>query len=619
MCGISGFLHNNVMDLKVLKRMNSTIGYRGPDSSGYYLKTTKNGRQLGLAHNRLSILDLSVQGNQPMFSPSKNIVIIYNGEIYNFFSIKEELQALGYRFTSKTDTEVILYAYQEWGIDCIQRFNGMFAIALYDFTIDTLYLIRDRMGVKPLYYYFDGENIAFASELKPIMEYPLFSKELDFESINMYLHHQYITAPNTIFNNTYKLSPGNYLAVSNESIQQTCYWQVKNHLPSIDELSEYEYVSALDSLLLDSVKLRMLSDVPIGSFLSGGIDSSLITAVMQKHSSKPVKTFTIGFKDSPSDESMYARQISKYLGTEHHEEFFTNDNLTQLIEQIPVYYDEPFADNSQLPTMMVSQIAKKTVTVVLTGDGGDELFCGYNRYFVARQRHKHLKYYRALSKLIQFIPMHRLVLNSQLNPDKSRIFHLTSDESIINADYLCSGDYLRDFTPLQYNFNNKYFSIPSAANNILDKFMLRDMVTYLPDDILTKVDRASMRSSIETRTPLLDYRIVEFALGLPINYKYRNGVRKHALKQVLSKYIPNHLVDRPKTGFAMPTSKWLREELKVHTDRLLNPQYIIKQGIFNPDITSNILHVFKNKPNKYVDKLVWTLLIFQLWHERYMD
>jgi len=449
MCGICGFFHKKELQEKVLYNMNQTICNRGPDDEGYYLNKTQKDFQIGLAQKRLSVIDLSPLGHQPMFNSDKNIIVAYNGEIYNFQDIRSLLIERGYIFKSNTDTEVIIYAFKEWGIDCIHQFNGMFAIALFDKMKDELYLIRDRMGIKPLYYYYNGQGIVFASELKPIMAYPYFQKEINFHALNMYLHHQYITAPHTIFKNTFKLNPGCYLTYKNGEIRVIEYWSVENkfiHRKIEDNKTEKEYIDDLEKLLTDSVRLRMISDVPIGGLLSGGIDSSLVAALMKKNSSKTVKTFTIGFDEDKYNEANYAKEVSKYLGTEHYEEYLSVSRVKKLIEQIPIYYDEPYADSSQLPTMLVSEMVKKHATVSLSGDGGDELFCGYGRYDAAIRLQKYKGIAKGLFIVNKIIPLKSLWMKSNCNRKFIKLFYLHNDQSIINADYLCTKDYMKDIT-----------------------------------------------------------------------------------------------------------------------------------------------------------------------------
>ncbi|TCO78830.1 asparagine synthase (glutamine-hydrolyzing) [Marinisporobacter balticus] len=621
MCGICGFFHKKQIEDKVLYDMNQTIHYRGPNDEGYYMKSLKNNFQIGLAQKRLSIIDLSPLGHQPMFSQDETIIVVYNGEIYNFQGIKDILLEKGYFFKSNTDTEVIIYAYQEWGIDCIHQFNGMFAIAIFDKRKDELYLIRDRMGVKPLYYYYNQQDIVFASELKPIMKYPFFHKEINMNALNMFLYHQYIVAPHTIFKNTYKLKPGCYLLYKNGQISEVEYWSVNDKFGNEkikDWKGEKKYIQELDDLLTDSVKLRMISDVPVGGFLSGGIDSSLIMTLMQKVSSNPVQSFTIGFEEDNYNEALYARKVAKYLGTNHHETYLPVNKAKELIEKLPIFYDEPFADSSQLPTMLVSKIAKQNVTVSLSGDAGDELFCGYSRYDNILKFKKYKIFSKYLNGIDTVLPLKNFLVKSNFNRKYIKLFNLNSDEAIINSDYLTFKDKYKNITSSPFNLESKYFNILDLSDNIQQKHMLQDLITYLPDDILTKVDRASMSATLEARTPFLDYRVVEYALNMPHNMKYKNGCKKYILKELLYRYIPKELVDRPKMGFGVPIYKWLHDDFKRYGKNYFDRDFIKEQGIFNYQEIDKIVNQFNNKQNPNVDKLMWTLIVFQMWYDEYM-
>jgi asparagine synthase (glutamine-hydrolysing) len=549
-----------------------------------------------------------------MFSFDKNIIVSYNGEIYNYKEIKRRLKMKDYKFKSETDTEVIIYAYKEWGIDCIKQFNGMFAISIYDKLNDILYLVRDRMGIKPLYYYKKGNDLVFGSELKPIMKYPFFKKSINFNSLNMFLHHGYITAPNTIFKNTYKLNPGSYLKIENNNIEEMSYWDIKNKFINRNVANKKEkfYIKELDKIITDSIDKRMISDVSLGAFLSGGIDSSLVVSIMQKLSSKPVNTFTIGFNEDKYNEAHHAKRVANHLGTNHHELYLPITKAQELIEQIPIYYDEPFADSSQLATMLVSRLAKKNVTVSLSGDGGDELFCGYNRYNKVLK----LKKYKILSYFFQFFKDDDL---GEINRKLLKLKFLNKDNNIVNSDYLASEFFLNNLIKQPFKFESKYFDILNLTSDIQEKNMLQDLITYLPDDILTKVDRASMAYSLESRTPLLDHRIVEFAFNLPHNLKYKNSNLKYILKKLLYKYIPKKIVNRPKQGFGVPIYDWLRNDLDNYVNYYLSEEFIYKQKIFNYEEVVKLVKRFKNNQSLYVDKLVWNIIVFQLWYKKYIS
>lgn len=636
MCGICGFIYKDRVDGSRLKEMNDTINYRGPNSEGYFLDNYNKEYQIGMAHKRLAILDLSLLGHQPMYSDNKDIVVIFNGEIYNFYKIKSELKKIGYQFKSNSDTEVIVKSYQEWGIDCVKRFNGMFAISIYDRKTNDFYLIRDRMGVKPLYYHVNNKGIIFASELKPIIKHPDFKKEINLDALSLYLYHGYITAPYSIFKNTYKLEPGKILKFNDGKIESSIYWSVENSFNNrkIEMKSEEEWRTELDDLLTDSIKDRMISDVPLGAFLSGGIDSSLVVSIMQKISNDPVKTFTIGFDEPKYNEAAHAKKVAAHLGTEHHELYLPIKKAEELIPDIPVFYDEPFADSSQLPTMLVSQLARDHVTVALSGDGGDELFCGYGRYDTIIRLEKFIKYSKVANQIPFFKNIVQLVTS---NSKYTQFFELINKDSIINSGYLNFINNYRLIKNYNSKFEEKYQSIMKNAENLQEKHMLQDMVTYLPDDIFTKVDRASMCVSLEARPPLVDdHRILEFSLTIPHTLKYKEGIKKYILKELLYKYVPKEIIDRPKMGFGIPIYEWLKNDLSHLIEKYLSQEYIEKQHIFqwkevekikkrfynrsclNKVLPKNISKKYKLYKDGYVDRTIWHILVFQLWYQEYI-
>ena len=619
MCGICGYSSNKSLGKQLLKKMNDTIAYRGPNDEGYYIDNVE-GREIGLAHRRLSILDLSALGKQPMISDDENIVVVFNGEIYNFLEIKEELIRKGYIFNSTTDTEVIVNGYKEYGIDVIKKFNGMFAIAILDLRDKSLYLIRDHIGIKPLYYYYDKDNFIFGSELKPLMAYPEFKKEIDMNSLDTYLYHGYITGEKSIFKNTFKLLPGHYLKLKNNKIDIKEYWSIEENFKNreIKNFSEIEWKKKIKEHLEKSIKDRMISDVPIGAFLSGGIDSSLVVSVMQSLSKEPIKTFTIGFKDAEYNEAQYAKKIAEYLGTDHTEYYLESNEVKKYIEDIPLYYDEPFADSSQLPTMLVSKLAKDKVTVTLSGDGGDELFCGYSKY----QKYKIFKKYQKISKILDKF-FKEIIKN--LNSKYTYSLYFNEDNNLINYGYLNYLNYESILKKQSKHYNEKrYFKLNNLTNNIQEKAMLRDMITYLPDDILTKVDRASMAFSLESRAPFIDdYKFIELSFKIKHDLKYKAGIKKYILKELLYEYLPKELVDRPKQGFCIPMNKWLKGDLRYLIDKYLSDEYIVKQDIFNLEDIKNIKKIFINKENKVYKGLllegcIWHIIVFQLWYDKYI-
>ncbi|MFB5283684.1 asparagine synthase (glutamine-hydrolyzing) [Peribacillus sp. Hz7] len=622
MCGICGFITKEPYNLNILEKMNNTLIHRGPDDNGTVI-FKKDEFYFGLAHRRLSILDLSEMGHQPMHSDDSNISIVFNGEIYNYLELRKELSAIGYRFRSNTDTEVIIYAYQEWGTDCFNRLNGMFAIAIYDHSKNELILARDRMGKKPLYYYHKGGHFVYASELKAIMKYPAFVKEIRKDVISGYLYHQYISAPNTIFKDTFKLEPGTFLVWKNNTINIQKYWDIIDKYRDLSNKLITDYKQAkfeLNNLLIDSVSKRMISDVPLGSFLSGGIDSSLVTAIAQSVSDKPIKTYSIGFEDPKYDESTFANEIADYLGTQHTVMEINTDDMVNLVESIPYYYDEPFADASQIPTMLVSQLAKRDVTVVLSGDGGDELFCGYNMYGKLPVVQKLDRYGEVLHYFLEETKMKKLNLNDKF-PSSVRAVVLNREE--------------RTKTQLLYH---KLDDLPNKlvrgkSSEVLfydeDKFpldnwqmrrMLLDMQNYLPEDILTKVDRASMKYSLEARCPILDYRIIEYSFQLPHDFKYYKGSKKRILKDLVYDYIPSRLLDRPKRGFGVPIETWLRTSLGYDLKKFSDRTAIMKQGIFEYEVLSELISkLYVNKSTDLENRVIWSFYVFQSWYREYIE
>ncbi len=621
MCGIAGFVDfAKRCDRSILKSMTDVLERRGPDDRGYSFSEGKN-CQIGLGHRRLAILDLSPNGHQPM--AFDDLEIVYNGEVYNYREIREELIDLGYTFSSDSDTEVVLKAFHKWGVAAVSKCNGMFAFAIYKRNSNTLYLVRDRLGIKPLYYYQDDKAFLFSSELKSFFKFPGFQKKISNGSLNLFLCHGYITAPHSIFENTFKLEPGSYLEfdLSTHEITEQSFWSIQDVYRNrvVTGASEDTVVQDFDDLLTEAVEYRMVSDVPIGSFLSGGYDSSLVSAVMQKLSPHPVDTFTIGFEDAQFDEAQYAKRIAGHLGTSHHELYLPIGKVEGLIETIPEYYDEPFADSSQLPTMLVSKFAREKVTVALSGDGGDELFCGYGRYdgVLKYQKYKIIGVLsRLLGKCIGETPGRGKLLQMI-----QRFKALDSDNNIINYTYLNCQTLIRGLVldgPTK--LENRYFDILDLSQNIQEKYMLQDIITYLPDDILTKVDRASMAYSLEARLPLLDYRVVEFSMNVPHDLKYKNGRKKYLLKKLAHRYIPQSLLDRPKHGFGIPVSKWLKSDLKYLVEKHLHVETIARQGVFDPLKVQQIVSgFFRGDQGPVIDRLVWHLMVFQMWYAKYMD
>lgn len=619
MCGIAGFYDGaKKSNLLVLQSITDVLSHRGPDDKGYFFES-KRDFNIGLGHRRLSIQDLSSLGHQPM--RFDNLSISYNGEIYNFKEIRDVLIQYHYTFQSNSDTEVILKAFHKWGLEAIQSFNGMFAMALFNHQTNQLFLIRDRIGVKPLYYYVHNKTVVFSSELKSILKFPGFQKGINWEALYSYLYHGYIAAPLSIFENVYKLRPGHYIKIENGEVNITSYWSIEEQVVQRkirEHISEDEALEELNHLVTSSVNYRMIADAPIGTFLSGGYDSSLVSAIMQKNSSKPIKTFTIGFEEKPYNEADNAKAIARHLKTDHHEIYFPISAATELIGNIPLYFDEPFADSSQLPTLLVSRFAKEQVDVILSGDGGDELFCGYSNYDLDLLYQNYIGVSSFLKKINDVIPLKHIA--TSFNKKWDKFFFINSPDNIINLEYLRSTQHIKGLIkdiPLKINQN--YFKAARLSDNIQEAHMLQDMLIYLPDDIMTKVDRATMSVSLEGREPLLDYRLFEFAFSIPHHLKYNNGNKKYLLKKLAHKYIPDKLLDKPKTGFSIPINKWLKKDLSFLIKEYLSQNYIYKQGIFDYNKLFKLIRHFNlEEKNGMATKIIWNLIVFQLWYESYI-
>lgn len=644
MCGICGFISNRIISHDALQRMNDTMIHRGPNDSGVEIYPYAGDRSIGLAQRRLSILDLSALGHQPMTSVGGDVTVVFNGEIYNYRDLQKELT--DYPFKSSCDTEVILAAYLKWGIDFVNRLNGMFAIALYDRRSSDLYLIRDRIGKKPLYYWIDGDNIIFGSELKPIMACPGFVGRIDRRVLVRYLCQQYIDAPYTVFQDVFKLEPGAVLHYSDGKTEVRKYWdlarvyekQVAEPVTSFDEAKV-----GLKAQLQAAVRRRMISDVPLGTFLSGGYDSSLVTALMAEASEVPVKTFSIGFSDPAYDESPYAEAVAKHLGTDHTSVIIDEKQMLDLVDSIPQYYDEPFADSSQIPSMLVAELAKKDVTVVLTGDGGDEFYCGYNIYQKVHEA-QFLDGLGGIAYGIGRLPIGHgrclmdiypfSVRTIAKNRDRQTKTQLSSDyyvkvaygfllgSEMTEAAYEKSqriGKALEDFLPAKTPVEERY-----PVSDWTVKRMLLDMEYYLPSDILTKVDRSTMKYSLEGRCPLLDRDVMEYSFRIPQKYKLYKGDKKHILKSIADDYIPQDLLDRPKKGFSVPIDKWLRGPLRDRLGGVSQPEYLKQQGLFDSSYVSSYIQDYLSTGDagpgtgRNPSGIVWAFFVFQMWWEKYL-
>ena len=630
MCGICGYVSRKNITIEELKKMNDTIYHRGPDDSGEEIYPLSGGRSVGLAQRRLSIQDLSPLGHQPMHSKDKRLSVIFNGEIYNFLELREELS--DYTFLSHCDTEVIIAAYLKWGISCVDKFNGMFAICIYDREDDSIYLVRDRIGKKPMYYELDGEDIYFASELKPLMSRPGFPKTIRKDIVTRYLYQQYINAPDTIFENIYKLEPGSILHYQNGRVKTWKYWDIKKVYHKMQENPVTDYAQAkaeLKELLKKSVASRMISDVPLGAFLSGGYDSSLITAIAQEHSKEPVKTFSIGFHEEKYNEAKYASEVAKHLGTHHTELYISEKEMFDMVESIPKYYDEPMADSSQIPSMLVAELAKRDVTVVLSGDGGDEFFCGYNVYEKVKQA-QGLDILGGMAHGICNLPgLKQIGLEDKLpfqvrviagNRNKETKTQFGAGNYSVCANKMVLGEGL----PCHYEIESSY-----QVKDWQIRRMLLDMDTYLPGDILCKVDRATMKYSLEARCPIMDRDVMEYSFRMSHNLKYEktnafHGNKKRILKDIAYDYIPRELLDRPKVGFSVPLDKWLRGPLREQLLAMTDRDYLIQQGIFDGEYVPKMIREYLSTGDggsgtgRNYSRLVWAFFVFQQWYGYYM-
>ncbi len=604
--------------------MNDTMYHRGPDDHGASLYPAGEGYYVGMAQRRLAIMDLSPLGHQPMESEDGRVVVVFNGEIYNFNRLKEELS--DYPFVSTCDTEVILAAYQRWGISCIEKLNGMFAIAIFDRKEDTLYLIRDRIGKKPLYYWIKGGNLVFASELKPIMKCPGFDAPIRKEVISRFLYHQYICEPDSIFEGVSKVCPGEVVSFRHGQVKKHQYWDIKKIYKEKKGTFSGTYEEAEEQLLTlikGAVRDRLVADVPVGTFLSGGYDSSIVTAIAQQISNAPVKTFSIGFYEEKYNEAEYAKEVANYLGCDHTELYVSEQDLLGMVDSLPVYYDEPFADSSQIPSMLVAKLAREKVTVALSGDGGDEFFCGYQTYKRVRQAQLLDAVGAAAGAfgnafhIMDKYPFKLRVIAGNRNREAKTQFAVGNYRKAAEAMVL----YPESGNPISclYEFESRY-----GERNWQARRMLLDMETYLPGDILCKVDRASMKYSLETRCPILDQNVMEYSMTLPHSFKYNKGTGKRILKDITYQYLPRELLERSKKGFSVPLDKWLRGVLREQVLSYADAGFLKKQQIFDPDYTRRFLENYVKRGDagsgtgENYSHLVWAFFMFQKWYEAYV-
>jgi asparagine synthase (glutamine-hydrolysing) len=632
MCGIVGFINQNEQ-IDILQKMLDVQSYRGPDDNGVYFDETTG---IHLGHNRLAIQDLSSKGHQPFLSDCGNYVLSFNGEVYNFKQIKKELENLGYNFISNTDTEVILYAYKQWGIKTLQKLIGMFAFCLFDKLKNKLFLVRDRAGVKPLYYYQKDKQFFFSSELKSFHKHPSFDKKQNIQVLPYYFQFGYIPAPHTIFENCYKLEAGHFLEYDLKSF--TCktykYWDVNDYyLQERFKKSEKTILDELEDLLDNAIDLRMVADVPVGLFLSGGYDSSLIAAILAKKQAKKINTFTIGFTNPKYNEAKHAKEIATFLGTNHTEHYIDEKEMLDLVEKLPFFYDEPFGDSSALPTMVVSKLAKKYVSVVLSGDGGDETFCGYSKYFFLDKmqslfstnfKKKFLEFgvnlinEKRVDAINEKLPKNLMQTNvvGKYIKFKRALKSKNQEEMFENASSYVDKHLIQKFLKIQKKslFFEKWGKIGKI--DFLNQMMAIDYKLFMRDDVLVKVDRATMSVSLEGREPLLDHRLIEYMARVPLSIKYKNNQGKFLLRQILYKYLPKTLVDKPKAGFQIPLNEWLRNELRPLVENYINQQKLDSE-IFD------IKEVMQIKTKFFLGEefgtIIWFILMYQMWKEKWLE
>jgi asparagine synthase (glutamine-hydrolysing) len=617
-CGVISFQENAPVDRLNLLRMNASLQHRGPDDEGYY-----EDDQVGLAMRRLSIIDLHT-GQQPISNESGEIWVVYNGEIYNFQKVRATLEQRGHIFKTQTDTEVIVHAYEEYGDQCVTHFNGMFAIALWDARERRLFLARDRLGIKPLYYWSGADKLIFGSELKALMIHPDVPRQIDLAALDLFLTLEYIPAPRTIYDSVFKLLPGHLLVFEKGKLKVTQYWDIP-YQPITQ--SESECAEILSGLIKESVRLHLISDVPLGVFLSGGIDSSTIVGYMSQSADEPVRTFSIGFEADTYNELPYAQAVAKHFGTQHHVEVMKSDH-TDLAEQLVAHFDEPFADTSVFPTFLVSKLASREVKVVLSGDGGDELFAGYDTYLAERldrcyRRLPQPLRQHVLPKLAGWLPpqpakkgvlnkVKRMVEGGAFDPSLQHarwmIFLNSSDKNSLYSSDLRS---TLDDHPTT-DFFHDYFKKANRFDRLAQQQYV-DVKTYLADDILTKVDRMSMAVSIEARVPLLDYRIVEFALNLPAHMKLHGARTKSILRQAVKNMVPQLVLEKPKEGFSIPMKYWLSTSLKPMMLDLLSKAALQKYGYFDHQVVAKWIQEHLDGRVNHSHRL-WALMVFEMWY-----
>lgn len=605
---------------QILESMCHVIRHRGPDDQGVLLK-----RGVALGMRRLSIIDLA-GGHQPISNEDNSVTIVFNGEIYNYRELQKKLQSRGHRFRTNSDTETIVHAYEEFGAACVDHLRGMFAFAIWDDREKQLFIARDRVGKKPLYYSVTrGGALVFGSELKSLLEHPEVERNINPQALDAYFSLGYVPDPISIFENVEKLPPGHHLTFTNGRLTVERYWDF-SYKSNGNGHRASDYLDELRALLDEAVKLRLVSDVPLGAFLSGGVDSSTVVALMARHMEQPVKTFSIGFNEDSYDELKYARLTAKRFGTDHHE-FLVTPDICEVVDQLAWHFDEPFADSSAIPTYVVSKLAREHVKVVLTGDGGDELFAGYSRYVTERQRSKFDLVPRAvkaglMDPLSRALPHgawgRNYLQNVSLDPisrylDTVSVFTGLNKSSLYSADF---SDQLRNSNHLSLYFHELSRNVKTSAP--LDSLLYIDSKTYLPGDILTKVDRMSMAVSLEARVPLLDHKLIEFVTRIPAGMKLAGIETKHLFKQAIADLVPGEIINRPKQGFGVPIQQWINQQLRERIRDTLNDPRTLQRGYVSRSHVELLLDEHERGRRDHAMAL-WSLLMLELWHRQYVD
>jgi asparagine synthase (glutamine-hydrolysing) len=604
MCGISGIWSLSPIQQSAVEAITGKLAHRGPDAQSVFLNADQS---IALGHRRLSVIDLSNTANQPMVSASGRYVIVFNGEIYNYVALRNELSKQGIQFKTASDTEVLLAGFEKWGTHVLNRLEGMFAFAILDQAENKIFLVRDRLGKKPLYYYSSNQVFVFASEPKAILAYPGISMQPNQNALTEFLHVGYIPEPLTAWQNMFKLPSGTWAEVSApDKIDVHRYWSLKENANIESQQTEQGLVNQFYDLLQEAVSKRLQSDVPLGALLSGGTDSSLICAVANQLLDGKLKTFNIGFDDQKFDERRYAQQVANKLGTEHHSFTLSSKDALTYMEEYLIHFDEPFADTSAIPTLMVSEKTRAQVTVALTGDGGDELFLGYGSYQWAERLNTWDTIGNLLSPVLQIMPAPFSKAGAMFSNSTTNRQHLFSVEQGFFSQVELKKMIKPDFIPFTYAEVNYPHKTPAEQQALFD------LNYYLKDDLLVKVDRASMRYGLECRCPLLDHKLVEFAIALPAHFKLRAGVRKYLPKRLLERYLPNDLIHRPKWGFSIPLEKWLRTDLSYMIDTHLNEAIVNRYGLLKAHEVSLLVNRFRKGEGKLYHR-IWALIVLHHW------